>query len=238
MNIIVPIAGNSVADSSHYAKSLQEVGKKTILQYVLESILETKHKKCVIVLRKEDTQISHLDNIVKLLHPEAEIVVASGDTGGAACTSMLAVDKLDLDEPLLIVGSDQILTIPLNTIISHYEKENADAGVVTFDDVHPRWSYVKLDDQNLVVEAAEKRPISRHATAGVYYFKQGKDFFHAAKKMILKDSNVLSQYFISPCLNEMILEQKKIITFPIEKKDYYSFGHASGVEAFENYLKG
>lgn len=237
MNIIVPIAGNNVDSSSIYAKSLHEIGGKTILEYIFDSISKTVHNQCVIVLKQEDIQKSHLDNIVKLLHKNASIVIASGETGGAACTCMLAVDKLNMDEPLLILGSDQILTVPFNSIIEHYQKEEADAGVVTFDDIHPRWSYVKLDENNQVVEAAEKRPISRHATAGVYYFKKAQYFMEATKKMILKDSNVLGQYFISPCLNELILDQKKISIFPIDKRNYYSFSHKSGMEAFEEYLK-
>ncbi len=236
MNIIIPIAGNTEEGTSIYAKILHEIGNKTILQFVLESVATVENYHLMIVLKEEDAKKNHLNNIVKLLEPDAEIILASGITRGAACTCMLTIDTLKLEEPLLILGSDQIITTPLNQIVEHFQKEDVDAGVVIFDDIHPRWSYVKLNENKEVTEAAEKRPISRNATAGVYYFKKASYFMDATKKMILKGSDVHGEYYISPCLNEMILNQQVVGTYPIEKKSYFSFGHASGIEAFEKYL--
>ena len=51
-----------------------------------------------------------------------------------------------------------------------------DGGVIVFDSVHPRWSFVRVDKAGFVIETAEKRPISRLATAGFYYFRRGADF--------------------------------------------------------------
>ena len=46
----------------------------------------------------------------------------------------------------------------INSLI--YVISSCDAGVITFESVHPRWSYVRLDSENRVTETAEKRPIS------------------------------------------------------------------------------
>ena len=87
------------------------------------------------------------------------------------------------------------------------------------------------------MEAAEKRPISRNATAGFYYFKKADYFFEAAKRMISKNASVNGSFFVCPVFNEMILQQLSIGTFRIKKEQYYSFSHESGIEAYKAYLR-
>lgn len=237
MNIIIPIAGaNRVSTETDYIKSLQEIERKTILQYVFESLQTIATEKFIVVIKKEDAMNYHLDDIARLLRPKTEIVIAEGETMGAACTCMLAVDKVKMEEPLLITGSDQILLEPAISIVEDFLKHDYDGGVAIFDDIHPRWSYVKLDEHDLVIEAAEKRPISRNAVAGFYFFKKAQDFFDSAKKMILKNASVNGKFFICPVFNEMILQQKKIGTYRINKNQYYNFSHQSGMEAYKAFL--
>ena len=237
MNIIIPIAGaNKANGETEYIKSLQEIERKTVLQYVFESLQSVEAKHFIVVLKKADADKYHLDNIARLLRPETEIVVAENETMGAACTCMLAVDKLDMDEPLLITGSDQILLEPPERILEDFQARDLDGGVAIFDDIHPRWSYVKLDENDRVIEAAEKRPISRDAVAGFYYYKKASFFFEAAKEMIRKNANVNGQFFLCPAYNEMILKQQTIGVYRVRKEQYYSFSHASGMKAYEAYL--
>ena len=239
MNIIIPIGGpNRIDNETQYIKSLQEIESKTVLQYVFESLQDIKVDHFVVVVKREDANKYHLDNIVRLLRPEAEIIIAEGETYGAACTCLLAIDKLDLSQPLLITGSDQLFTVSPQNFIDTFENAGYDAGTVIFDDVHPRWSYVKLDEDNMVVEAAEKRPISRNATAGFFYFKTASLFVDAAMKMISKNANVDGAFYVAPTLNELILAQKSIGTYRIDKAQYYSFRHNSGIDAYKAYLKG
>lgn len=239
MNIIIPIAGANKTDGeTEYIKSLQEIERKTILQYVFESLQPIRAKHFVVVLKKPDVDKYHLDNIALLLRPEAEIVIAENETMGAACTCMLAVDKLDMEEPLLITGSDQILLEPPEKILADFQKQELAGGVAIFDDIHPRWSYVKLDENGHVIEAAEKRPISRNAVAGFYYYRKASFFFNAAQEMIRKNASVNGQFFICPAYNEMILKQQVIGTYRIQKDQYYNFSHASGMKAYEAYLAG
>lgn len=237
MNIIIPIAGvNKVSADTEYIKSLQEIERKTILQYVFESISAVRADHFIVIIKRDDAKKYHLDNIVHLLRPEAEVVTAVGDTKGAACTCMLAIDKVALDEPLLIVGGDQILLEPPEKIIQDFQSHDYDGGVAIFDDVHPRWSYVKLDEQQHVIEAAEKRPISRNAVAGFYYYKKASFFWEAARRMILKDADVNGSFFLCPTFNEMVLQQMTIGIYRIRKEQYYNFGHQSGIEAYKSYL--
>jgi len=129
-----------------------------------------------------------LDKIVELLEPNAKVVVSEGDTQGSACTTLLAIDYIEDDQPLIIAPSNQLFIDNANDIVKYFMKEDFDGGIVTFEDVHPKFSYVKIDENGLVCEASEKRPISKHATAGFYYFKKGKDFVDSTIKMISKNA--------------------------------------------------
>lgn len=238
MKILIPIAGNNMIDEKNqYIKSLYEIEKKTILQYVYESLNYIENAEFLIVLKREDTLRYHLDDMVRLLIPGVEVVVADRATQGAACSCLLAVDRISDEEALLIVGSDQLLNINLQEVIDDFEKRGLDGGVIVFDDIHPRWSFVRLDEDGYVVEAAEKRPISRYATTGFYYFRRGGDFIDAAEQMIKKGASVNGQYYVCPCYNEMILKQKKIGVFQISKEDYFNLNQQKGIDDYEAYLK-
>ena len=237
MNVIIPIAGANKTAETEYIKSLQEIERKTVLQYAFESLQDVRAEHFVVVVKRADVNTYHIDDIVRLLRPGAEVVIAEGQTMGAACSCMLAVDRLAMDEPLLIVGSDQLLTVSAEKILSEFMERDYDGGVVIFDDVHPRWSFVRLDEKGHVIEAAEKRPISRNASAGFYYFKKASFFMDAAERMIMKNASVNGSFYICPVFNEMILRQKVIGTYRISKDQYYSMSHESGMEAYRTYLR-
>ncbi len=81
-----------------------------------------------------------------------------------------------------------------------------DAGVVTFQSTHPRFSYVRADDEGHIVETAEKRVISRLAIAGTILLPAWAAISpEAAKRVLLNNNPVHEAFFISQVLNEMIL---------------------------------
>lgn len=240
MNLLFLLAGDSKPFEEQnllYPKYLIEVEGKPLVQHVFEHTRVSGTVRHVCVIRKEEAERFHFESVLKLLVPDAEIYVAEGTTRGAACTALLAVEAIDNDEALLIVNGDQVVDIDIGTAIAHFREWSLDGGIVTFDSVHPRWSYVRLDDEGFVVEAAEKRPISRHATAGLYYFARGKDFVAAAKEMIRKDAQVGDCFYVCPVYNEMLLGQMRVGTWQIERDSYFSLATPQGVQAYDEYFK-
>jgi hypothetical protein len=108
--------------------------------------------------------------------------------------------------------------------------------VLVFEGVHPRWSYVRVDDAGLVIEASEKRPISRLATAGVYWFARGRDFVDAAMAMIRKDASVDGRFFVCPAFNEMVLANKRIGIHQLDRNAYHSLHDPQAIPRFEGSL--
>lgn len=239
MNIVVPMAGsdNLFKEKGHkFPKNLIEIKDKPLIQHVFENLNKIENSKFTFVIKSEEKQRYHTDEVLRLIDPNCNIKVSEGITAGAACTVLLAIENINNDEPLLITNGDQIILENIDIIIKGFQKRNLDGGIVTFDSVHPRWSFVLIDDEGFVIETAEKRPISKNATAGIYYFKHGRDFVESCIEMIKKDANVDGLYYVCPAYNEMILRQKKIGIYQIDRNQYRSLAAPQDVMNYEKHL--
>ncbi|MDP3251595.1 MAG: glycosyltransferase family 2 protein [Hydrogenophaga sp.] len=239
MKVIIPMAGNDELfrrHGFHYAKPVIEIDRRPLVEHAFESLNSIPEASFVFIVRKEDDLRFHLRDVLQLLNPNATVLRADGETAGAGCTALLAIEHIDPDDELIIANADQIVNVDFKEIVGNFRDRQLDAGTIVFDSVHPRWSFVKTDAEGFVIEAAEKRPISRHATAGVYYFRRGKDFITAVQSMIRKGASVNNGYFVCPCLNELILANKRIGTFPIERDQYISLATPQAIEEYEQLL--
>ena len=240
MKILVPMGGSDENFRQHgyaYAKPLIEIAGKPLVQHALKPLQDIGATQTIFVIRKEDELRYFLRDVLRLLEPGAVVIRADGPTAGAACTALLAIEHIDNDEELVIANADQVLDFDVAEVIGRFRARSLDAATVVFDSVHPRWSFVKTDSDGMVVEAAEKRPISRDATAGIYYFRKGRFFVEAAKSMIRKDAHVNDGFFICPSLNEMVLAQQRVGVERIDRSQYISLATPQAVEEYEQFLK-
>jgi len=238
INIIIPMSGSSLYETSSdfmYPKILTEVSNKTLFEYSQEifSSLDD-NKKIIYVVPKDKLNKLGLKTIISIIsHGEGEIVPLSGMTKGAVCSALMAIDKINLEEELIIASADHYINDDLQDIVDDFRSKKSDAGVLCFESVHPKWSFVKINSENLIVQASEKIAISRNAIAGLYYFRTGKDFVDAAKNLIRKDNCIDNNFYLSSCLNEMVLMGKKITHRPLSDRVYHNFYDAHAVKAFE-----
>lgn len=240
INILFPANGSSMFFKDYYfPKLVMEVKGETVLEKVVKNYSSLKNKHFIFVLNKSDCSEFHLDKSAKLITGEecCSVITLKNTTGGALCTCLLAIEKINNDSPLIISNCDQIIDADICKVVEFFEKNNFDAGVITFRNIHPRWSYAKFDN-NIVVEVAEKRPISQKAIAGFYYYKKGSDFVKAAMQAIFKESSLNGIFYISSSLNEMILLNKKIGAYEINKSQYHSFYSPEKIREYERSVEG
>ena len=136
----------------------------------------------------------------------------------------------------MIANGDQVLLGSVSSALDDFRRRALDAGVVTFPSTHPRFSYVRVDADGMITEAAEKRVISRLGIAGLYYFRRGGEFIDAAKRVILNNNPVQGAFFVSQALNEMILETKKLGHYEIKQEEYYPLYSPQKIMEFEEAL--
>lgn len=239
INILIPAMGKSLFFKDNYfPKPIIEIAGKTMLEKVIDNYDKINQKHYIFIFDQKDCNEFHLDNSARILtQPNTDILVLANMTAGALCSCLMAIEIINNEEPLIIVNCDQIIDVEYSEIIKNFETNNIEVGVITFENVHPRWSYIKIENDE-VVEVAEKRPLSKQAIAGFYYFKKGKDFIEAAKKVILKDEKYNDKFYISSTLNQAILLGKKVGYYNIDKEKYHSFYSPYKIKEYEDYIRG
>jgi HAD superfamily hydrolase (TIGR01509 family) len=218
MNVLIPMAGaGSRFQQAGYTfpKPLIDVEGKPMIQVVVDNLnIEATY---IYVVQKEHREKYNLDTLLNLITPNCKIVEVDGITEGAACTTLLAKEFIDNDQPLVMANSDQFLEWDSNEFMYKMIEQKVDGGIVTFTATHPKWSFAKVDEYGYVTEVAEKNPISDIATVGIYYWAKGSDYVKYAEQMISKDIRTNGEFYTCPTFNEAIADCKKIKTFNIEK---------------------
>lgn len=236
MNVLIPMAGaGSRFEKAGYTfpKPLIDVDGKPMIQVVVDNLnIDAKH---IFIVQKAHYEQYNLKNVLSSIVSNCEIIQVDGVTEGAACTTLLAKELIDNDEPLLMANSDQFIEWDSNKFMYSMIADTIDAGILTFESTHPKWSYAKLNESGFVSEVAEKNPISKNATVGVYYWNKGSDYVKYAEQMIEKDVRVNNEFYVCPVFNEAILDNKRIKTYDIDKM--WGLGTPEDLETFSKYHK-
>lgn len=241
MNILFLMAGKDRAEGADngYPVILTEVHNKPLLQWHIELAQVIPDGKMIFAIKEDFCKKYHIDNSIRLLSSSASFVYVAKPTKGSACTALLTIQHINNDEPLLIVNTDEIIRTNYLEVVQEFKKRDLDAGAIVFDSIHPRYSFLKLDEKtNLVTEAAEKNPISKNASAGFYYFKRGSSFVKAAQTMIKKGATIDDNFYISPTFNELILNHAKIGVYKIDIQKYIPLKSEANLNNLNHLFEG
>ena len=231
LNVLIPMAGEGsrfVKAGYTFPKPLIEINKKPMIQFVIENLALDAN--FVFLVRKEHEKKYNIVSLLKVLAPNCKVVIVNKLTEGAACTTLLAKKLINNNNPLIIANSDQFIEWNSSKTMYKFISRKIDGGILTFDSLHPKWSYAKTDKYGNVTEVAEKKVISNHATVGIYFWKKGSDYVKYAEKMIKKNIRVKNEFYVCPVFNEAIKDNKKIIIENIE--EMWGLGTPEDLEVF------
>jgi HAD superfamily hydrolase (TIGR01509 family) len=250
INIVIPMAG---LGSRFQKKGFKDpkpfipVFQKPMIQWVIDNM---KPKREIYGGYEQDApytvtyhfiaQKSHLeqynfDALCTSLDIQYTITPIDFLTEGAACTVLLAKDKINTDDPLVIANSDQFLEWDQNEFYRSLINPTYDGCISVFEQKDPndvKWSYSKLNEKGLVNEVAEKKYISSWATTGIYGWKKGSDFVTFAEQMISKNIRVNNEFYVCPVYNEAMGSGKSIRNLLCKK--IWGLGVPEDLEVFLN----
>ena len=218
LNVLIPMAGAGerfAAAGYTFPKPLIEVHGKPMIQVVIENL--NIDANFIYLVQRKHLEKYQIEYLLNLITPNCQIVLVDGLTEGAACTTLLAKKYIDNNESLLIANSDQFIQWDSSKALYYFMSSESDGGLLTFNSTHPKWSFVRLDEDGLVKEVAEKKPISDIATTGIYFWKKGSDYVKYAESMINKNIRTNGEFYVCPVFNEAILEDKKFRILKIDK---------------------
>lgn len=234
MNIVIPMAGNgSRFRQAGYQdpKPMIPVNGIPMIELVVRNLnLDAQY---TFLVQSAHYREYDLGTKLRDIAPGCNIVCVDAVTQGAACTTLLAAQYIDNDQPLVIANSDQFVEWNSRDCIAKFQ--NFDAGIVTFRSQESKWSYAALDDQGLVTEVAEKQVISDCATVGIYYWRQGCDYVKYARQMIDKNIRVNNEFYVAPVFNEAIQAGKRVVVSDAERM--WGLGTPEDLEYFLDNFK-
>lgn len=216
-----------------FPKPLIDIKDKTMIEVVIDNLKPSTDYRFIFIAQKEHCEKYDVYNVLKrATDNKFELIQIDGVTEGAACTVLLAKKFINTDENLIIANSDQFIDIQPNQFALAAQQSSVDGMIMTFEATHPKWSYARVDEAGKVIEVAEKKVISNHATTGIYFFKKGSDFVNAAESMIMKNIRHNNEFYVCPVFNEMILNKKNIHVFEIPATKMHGLGTPEDLNLF------
>ena len=229
VNIVVAAsgAGSRFAKAGYkLPKPLIDVQGKPMIQRVVENL--NIDARFIFVVQKTHYDGYYLGTLLNSIAPRCEVICVDKLTEGAACSVLLAREFIDNDDHLIIANSDQVIDWDAEGFMWQLVSQEVDGQMLTFNGDNPQWSYAR-EENGWVVEVAEKRVISNHATSGIYAWRRGKDFVRYADQMIAKDIRTNGEFYVCPVYQEAINDGKKIKIF--ECAGMFGMGTPSELEA-------
>jgi NDP-sugar pyrophosphorylase family protein len=228
INIVVPMAGlGSRFTGTEYGipKPLIQVRPgKRMIDYVVDYLTLPEPHRFIFVCLGDHDRAYNLKNFFRGKTSGHEVIITEKLTAGPAASALLADRFIENDEELLVAYCDMFLTINMVRFLEWTRRCGADGAVIAYPSTNPMDSYATIDAKGRVVQTAEKILISDTATAGLYYFRRGRDFVSAARTMIANSRDQSVELFVNPCFNELIRRGKTVLAYSIRREEKIEMG--------------
>ena len=209
-----------------YSKFDFKLGNRTIIE---EAINNYSSEKTIIATSRNS-------NLPKIINYQVETKEV-GKTQGALITALIATEGMDLKSPLTIVPGDALISRKsYMDFLAESISSECDLSLIVFQSNNPDYSYIRsLGDK--IVEVTEKKVVSSHATAGIFYFSS-VDIFHACGEWsIINNITTRNLFYLAPSINYAIINGLKINLYNISEDEYFRFSnHESALISKKRYL--
>ena len=221
MIVVVPMAGRGsrfANEGYKTPKPLIEVEGKPMFAWAIRSLDGVAYNRVVVIALKEheeEYQVSkkiaeHIQGV------EVNLILLDEVTEGQLCTVLTAKEFINKEEDVLVISSDTWVVSSIGSDIKN--KPEACKGLISVANMPgDRWSFAKLDEAENVVEVAEKKRISDHASTGLYYFTSGKQLVHESEAMISNQETTRGEYYVIPVYQKLI-DQGEVVRVSLAER--------------------
>jgi len=173
MQLIVPLAGADFIRSNGEVKGLIDLHGEPLLKSILDSRPWKPFLKNIVFILLESTKSKiFADQYLSRWYSGCKFVYLSSMTQGAALSVLSGIGLAsNFDEPLIVDLADISYKSNLDIISKFSLFQNCGGIALTFHSSKTCYSYLSLNDQDFFSQAAEKRVISNHASAGTYIYR-------------------------------------------------------------------
>lgn len=233
MKIIITMAGmGSRFKEIGYTVPKHEIviKGKTLFEWSLLSLSDFFDEEFIFITRVKAYNLDFIKNICNTLNiTKFKIKELNYLTDGQASTAFLCDDLISEDEEIIIYNIDTY--IKEYSILKSDIKEY-DGFIPVFKTEGEKWSFIKLNEKNEVIDVVEKIRISDLASIGLYYFKNWNDFKEIYLRYKEEIKNNFKEVYIAPMYRYLLQKNKKIGYMILEEKDVYILGTPEDLKKF------
>ncbi len=221
MRVIVPLAGPDFIRPDGSVKAELVVQGQPMLRAALDSrpwAVEVAPERYVFVMADRPETRAFASGPLTRWYPGAAHVFLGQYSMGAALSALAGVATSGADEgPLIIDLADILYVSDLKPRAVFSRDSKCGAIALAFQSTSPSYSYLRLDQDGRVVEAAEKRVISTNASAGTYVFADASVYLiavaHALRDFDGQQHNGL--LYVCPLFNGVLAAGYNVHLAPV-----------------------
>lgn len=220
MKVIIPMAGYGdrfIAKGYTDPKPLIQVNGKMIIEYILESFADDQ---IVFICNSKHLKETNMQNVLKTLRPNCEIVEIEPHKFGPVYTVKQAFHKIDDDEDVMVCYCDNPFIWSRSSFDQHLKDFKGDGCIITHTGFHPHTladtKMAFLKEENGVIseikekESYTKAPENEHASTGAYHFSYGRDLKKYFNEALDNNVSYKGEFYVTLVYNLMIRDGKKI----------------------------
>lgn len=183
-------------DGVHENSRGEDSLSKTLIVKNLNYIFS--HKNVLVTGKNREDCIS-LPNSAGL-----EFVHLKAPTKGALATSLLSIDYLEEDLPIVLVPTNSF--VDREVLIKFINKAidtKVSASTLCLETDNPNYSYLRVHNDK-VIEFVEKRVAGKYGTTGIFYLQNKRIFLESAQWALVNSQQTNGVFYIAPALNYAI----------------------------------
>jgi glucose-1-phosphate thymidylyltransferase len=210
MKFILPVAGKGTRLRPHThtkAKSLVQVAGKTVLEHIVERLLEVPAAELIFITDENGAQI---EQFMAEHFPDLNCsYIVQQERLGPAHAVALAAPRIAEGDDVLVVFNDTIFVTDLTQIPELCRECD---GLIYSKEVEDYQRFgVNVVEGGLIVDMVEKpdTPVSRLAQVGLYYLKDGKRFMDYLQETIRSGDTVKGEFYLPPVFMRMVRDGMK-----------------------------
>ncbi len=223
MQIVVPLAGPDFERSDGTVKALLDVDGVPLLRRALESRPWWRDGSCApdgltFVLRDTPVSRAFAADWLARQYPGCRTVMLSHATQGAALSALAGVALIaHRAGPVVIDLVDILYDADVSPAVLFAANPGLGGIALVFESGDPAYSYLRTGPDGYALEAAEKRPISRHASAGTYAFRSPSALLQALAVNLAAPAAVTYNglFYVCPVFNGVIEAGLKVQLCPV-----------------------
>jgi len=239
LHILLPMAGAG----SRFTKAGYQTPKPMLpidgIPMVIKAVqMLPEAEKHTFILTEDYIQKYGIDKSITQYFPGSSFVSLNYLTEGQASTCLLAKDKINNDDELIIAACDNGMVY--NSSAFEKLKIGTDAIIFTFRNnltvlENPdAYGWVSTTNDDVIGVSVKKHlseePMTDHAIVGTFWFKKGEYFVKAAEKMIAENRRINNEFYVDECMQDLLDLGHNVKVFEIE--EYICWGTPSDYEAY------